>query len=162
MVDAIRAARGVPSINHPNFGWAISADELGQIQRTRLFEVFNGHPTVNNLGGGGVPGLEEAWDRILSSGKLLYGIAVDDAHYFKRPEDQDGAAARARDGSTCGRRGSSRARWSKRSSAATSIRPPASSCSRSSVDSTALTIDGQDSSRRAGTASSSSAGRDAC
>ena len=87
MVDAIRDARGVPSINHPNFGWAISPDELGQIQRTRLFEVFNGHPSVNNLGGGGVPGLEETWDRILSSGKLLYGIAVDDAHYFKRPED---------------------------------------------------------------------------
>lgn len=87
MVDAIREARGVPSINHPNYGWAISPDELGQIQRTRLFEVFNGHPFVNNLGGGGVPGLEETWDRILSSGKLLYGIAVDDAHYFKRPED---------------------------------------------------------------------------
>jgi hypothetical protein len=88
MVDAIRAARGVPSINHPNYGWAISAEELAQLQRTRLFEVFNGHPLVNNLGGGGVPGLEETWDRILSSGKLLYGIAVDDAHYFKRPEDK--------------------------------------------------------------------------
>lgn len=87
MVDAIRGAGGVPSINHPNFGWAITPDELGEVQRTRLFEVFNGHPTVNNLGGGGVPGLEETWDRILSSGKLLYGIAVDDAHYFKRPED---------------------------------------------------------------------------
>jgi hypothetical protein len=87
MVDAIRDARGVPSINHPNFGWAITPDELGQVQRTRLFEVYNGHPTVNNQGGGGVPGLEETWDRILSSGKMLYGIAVDDAHYFKRPED---------------------------------------------------------------------------
>lgn len=88
MVDAIRAAGAVPSINHPNFGWAITADELLQVQRTRLFEVFNGHPTVNNLGGGGVPGLEEVWDRILSSGKMIYGIAVDDAHYFKRPEDK--------------------------------------------------------------------------
>lgn len=53
MIDAIRGAGAVPSINHPNFGWAISADELLQVQRTRLFEVFNGHPTVNNLGGGG-------------------------------------------------------------------------------------------------------------
>ena len=88
MIDAIRAARGVPSVNHPNFGWAIAPDELGQVQRTRLFEVFNGHPTVNNLGGGGVPGLEDTWDRILSSGRLLYGIAVDDAHVFKRPEDK--------------------------------------------------------------------------
>ena len=88
MIDAIRSARGVPSINHPNYGWAMSADDLAQLERTRLFEVFNGHPLVNNLGGGGVPGLEETWDRLLSSGKLLYGIAVDDAHYFKRPEDK--------------------------------------------------------------------------
>ena len=85
MVDAIRGANGVASINHPNYGWAISPDELAQIQRTRLFEVFNGHPTVNNLGGGGVPALEETWDRMLSSGKLLYGTAVDDAHTFKEP-----------------------------------------------------------------------------
>ena len=88
MIDAIRTAGGVPSVNHPNYGWAISPEELGQLQRTRLFEVFNGHPLVNNLGGGGVPGLEETWDRILSSGTLLFGIAVDDAHYFKRPEDK--------------------------------------------------------------------------
>jgi len=88
MVDAIRAADGVPSINHPNFGWAITADELAAVQRTRLFEVYNGHPRVNNQGGGGVPGLEEVWDRVLSSGRLLYGIAVDDAHYFKRPWDR--------------------------------------------------------------------------
>lgn len=87
MIDAIRSAGGVPSINHPNYGWAISPDELAGLQRTRLFEVFNGHPLVNNVGGGGVPGLEETWDRVLSSGRLLYGIAVDDAHFFKRPED---------------------------------------------------------------------------
>jgi hypothetical protein len=87
MVDAIRAADGVPSVNHPNFGWAISADELASVQRTRLFEVYNGHPQVNNLGGGGVPGLEEVWDRLLTGGKLMYGIAVDDAHHFKRPWD---------------------------------------------------------------------------
>jgi hypothetical protein len=88
MIDAIRSAGAAPSVNHPNYGWAISPDELLQLHRTRLFEVFNGHPLVNNLGGGGVPGLEEVWDRILSSGKMLYGIAVDDAHYFKRPEDK--------------------------------------------------------------------------
>ena len=42
-------------------------------------------------GGGGVPGLEDVWDAILSSGKLLYGIAVDDAHHFKRPWDKSTA-----------------------------------------------------------------------
>jgi hypothetical protein len=84
-VDAIRAAKGVPHINHPNFGWAITADELRQVRNTKLFEVWNGHPQVNNAGGGGVPGLEAAWDAILTSGTLLYGIAVDDAHTFKQP-----------------------------------------------------------------------------
>jgi hypothetical protein len=86
-VDGIRAAKGVPHVNHPNFGWALTADDLRQVERTRLFEIFNGHPQVNNAGGGGTPGLEEVWDRILTSGRLMYGIAVDDAHHFKRPGD---------------------------------------------------------------------------
>jgi hypothetical protein len=84
-VNEIRTARGVPHINHPNFGWAITADELKQVEHNKLFEIFNGHPLTNNHGGGGKPGLEEMWDAILSSGKLLYGIAVDDAHHFKTP-----------------------------------------------------------------------------
>lgn len=86
-VDGIRQANGVPSVNHPNFGWAITPDDLRQLERTKLFEVFNGHPQTNNLGGGGAPGLEEVWDRVLSSGRLMYGIAVDDAHTFKKPGD---------------------------------------------------------------------------
>ncbi|MFN7931130.1 MAG: CehA/McbA family metallohydrolase [Blastocatellia bacterium] len=86
-VDAIRAARGVPHINHPNFHWAITAEELQQLQNDKLFEIYNGHPQVNNLGGGGRPGLEKMWDLILQNGKLLYGVAVDDAHHFKRPWD---------------------------------------------------------------------------
>jgi hypothetical protein len=86
-VDGIRQARGVPHINHPNYGWAIGTDDLRQLERTRLFEIFNGHPQVNNLGGGGAPGLEQMWDVVLTSGRMLYGIAVDDAHYFKRPGD---------------------------------------------------------------------------
>ncbi len=86
-VNAIREARGIPHINHPNFYWAITADDLKQLQNDKLFEIYNGHPQVNNLGGGGRPGLEAMWDIVLSSGKLLYGIAVDDAHHFKRPWD---------------------------------------------------------------------------
>jgi hypothetical protein len=84
-VDAIRGAGGVPHVNHPNFGWAITTDDLRQLRNTRLFEIYNGHPMVNNRGGGGVPGLEEMWDTLLSSGTLLYGVAVDDAHTFKQP-----------------------------------------------------------------------------
>ena len=84
-VDAIRHAQGIPHINHPNFRWSITADELKQVRNNKLFEIYNGHPMVNNLGGGTVPGLEEVWDAILSAGIRLYGIAVDDAHTFKQP-----------------------------------------------------------------------------
>ena len=86
-VDGIRRAKGIPHVNHPNFGWAVTPDDLRQLERTRLLEVFNGHPSVNNGGGGGVPSLDEVWDRVLTSGRLMYGIAVDDAHHFKRPGD---------------------------------------------------------------------------
>lgn len=86
-VDAIRAARGIPHLNHPNFGWAVTADDIKRVRNDRLFEVWNGHPLVNNEGGGGHDGLEAMWDSVLSSGKLLYGLATDDAHHFKRPGD---------------------------------------------------------------------------
>ena len=84
-VDAIRGAGGIPHINHPYFRWAMTAAELGAVRNNRLFEIFNGHPEINMFGGGGIPGLEEAWDAILSNGTMLYGIAVDDAHTFKQP-----------------------------------------------------------------------------
>ena len=48
-----------------------------------MLEIWNGHPTVHNEGGGGSPGLEEIWDILLTEGKVLYGIAVDDAHVFQ-------------------------------------------------------------------------------
>lgn len=82
-VDAIRAQEAVPHINHPNFTWALTPEQLRSVKNNKLFEIYNGHPLVNNLGGGGSIGTEGAWDAILSAGLLLYGIAVDDAHHFK-------------------------------------------------------------------------------
>jgi hypothetical protein len=86
-VDAIRAALGVPHINHPNFHWAITVGDLQQVENDRLLEIYNGHPFSNNGGGGGMPSVEEVWDTLLSSGKVMYGIADDDAHHFTRPWD---------------------------------------------------------------------------
>ena len=81
-VDAVREVDGVPHINHPNFGWAIGADILARVRNDKLLEIHNGHPLVHNEGGGASPGMEEVWDRLLSGGKRIYGIAVDDAHHF--------------------------------------------------------------------------------
>ena len=82
-VDAIRADQAVPHINHPNFLWSVDSATLFRVRNDRLFEIFNGHPTVHNAGGGDWPGMEEVWDGLLSSGKRIFGIAVDDAHHFQ-------------------------------------------------------------------------------
>lgn len=82
-VNLIREADGVPHINHPNFRWSLKYEELSQVKNYKLLEIHNGHPTVHNLGGGGIPGMEEVWDKMLSSGMEVFGIAVDDAHHFK-------------------------------------------------------------------------------
>jgi len=82
-VDAILEAGGMPSLNHPNFRWAITPTELSQVRNLHLFEVFNGHPATNSFSGGTAPSLEEMWDIVLSAGNRIYGIAVDDAHVFK-------------------------------------------------------------------------------
>lgn len=90
-VNAIRAAKGIPQINHPNFGWAITAEDLKRIDNVTLFEIYSGHPLINYLGGGGLPGTEQIWDSVLSSGKVLYGVATDDSHHFTRPGDRAAA-----------------------------------------------------------------------
>lgn len=82
-VDAIRRVQGVPHINHPNYLWSIDQQTLARIRNDKLVEIYNGHPTVHNQGGGDWPGMEEVWDYLLSGGKRIYGIAVDDAHHFK-------------------------------------------------------------------------------
>lgn len=77
-----------PHINHPNFGYAITAEDLMQIRGERFFEIYNGHPTVNNFGDEYHAGLERVWDlvltfrlRVLNLG-VMFGIAVDDAHQY--------------------------------------------------------------------------------
>lgn len=82
-VDAVRGVAGVPHINHPNFQWAFSTPELLQVRSDPLLEIWNGHPFVHNEGGDDVPGLEAVWDALLTGGKRIFGIAVDDAHHFQ-------------------------------------------------------------------------------
>jgi hypothetical protein len=83
-IDGVRAAGGIPSVNHPNYQWALTADDLAALERLSHFEIYNGHPGVHNFGGGGYPSLEDMWDAILSRGVVLHGVAVDDAHDFRK------------------------------------------------------------------------------
>jgi hypothetical protein len=77
----------LPHVNHPNFGWAVTPDDLVPLVGEHFFEVYNGHPAVHNEGDDDRPGTEAMWDyintqRLLNGGELLYGLAVDDAHHY--------------------------------------------------------------------------------
>jgi hypothetical protein len=85
-VDAVRKAGALALINHPNFGWAFGAEELLQIERANFLEIASGHPFIN---ADGPPSAESMWDRMLTAGKTIYGVAVDDVHHLKRPWDAD-------------------------------------------------------------------------
>jgi len=92
--DAVHAQRvrtGVPMfahLNHPNFKWAITAEELMRIDHEQFFEVYNGHPKVNNDGDELHAGTERVWDIVLAErlghlGKpVMYGLATDDSHNY--------------------------------------------------------------------------------
>ncbi len=82
-IDNIRSAGGIPQLNHPNFGWALSSAEIKQLKGLRLMEIYNGHPLVNNLGGGGSPSAEAIWDELLTAGMTIYGISDDDVHQLQ-------------------------------------------------------------------------------
>lgn len=74
-------------INHPNFIWAITPEDMMALDGERFFEVYNGHPEVNNYGDELRPSMEVLWDKVqvayVQDGKpLLYGLAVDDAHNY--------------------------------------------------------------------------------
>ncbi|WP_375584891.1 PHP domain-containing protein [Cyclobacterium xiamenense] len=74
-------------INHPNFRWAITLEDMIRLKGERFFEVYNGHPAVNNLGDSTRIGYEEMWDFIniayLEKGQpLLFGLATDDSHSY--------------------------------------------------------------------------------
>lgn len=77
-----------PHVNHPNFGWGVTAEELMRVRGERFFEVYNGHPLVANEGDPVHASTERMWDIVLAwrIGVLnlepLFGLAVDDSHNY--------------------------------------------------------------------------------
>lgn len=77
----------LPHLNHPNFGWAVTAEDLIAVEDERFFEVYNGHPAVHNEGDVTHPSAERLWDIVLAErlshgAPAIYGLAVDDAHNY--------------------------------------------------------------------------------
>jgi hypothetical protein len=77
-----------PHINHPNFGWGVTAEELMRVKGERFFEVYNGHPTVYNEGDETHASMDRIWDIILARRltelnlEVLYGVGTDDSHHY--------------------------------------------------------------------------------
>lgn len=75
-------------LNHPNFGYGITAEDLAPIRGENFFEVYNGHPAVQNAGDAAHPSTDRMWDIINSLRlteydlPLLYGLACDDSHSY--------------------------------------------------------------------------------
>ena len=77
----------IPHINHPNFHHAISLEDMIALKDERFFEVYNGHPSVNNSGDSDHISTELMWDLIniayINDNKpLMYGLATDDSHHY--------------------------------------------------------------------------------
>jgi hypothetical protein len=75
-------------LNHPNFGWGVTAEDMVPVSELRFFEVYNGHPSVRNGGDKDHASCEKMWDILLALrlGKhglgVVYGLATDDAHGY--------------------------------------------------------------------------------
>lgn len=93
-VDAVYAQRErtgqpmFPHVNHPNFRWGVTAEELMPVKGLKFFEVYNGHPQVFNEGDNIHASIDKVWDitlaHRLTTLKLgvLYGLGTDDSHNY--------------------------------------------------------------------------------
>jgi len=79
-------------LNHPNFGYAVTAEDLMRVVGEKFFEVYNGHPGVHNTGDEHHASTERIWDIVLTKRlaelelPVMYGLATDDGHnYHKIP-----------------------------------------------------------------------------
>ena len=75
-------------LNHPNFGYAVTAEDLMKVIGENFFEVYNGHPGVNDSGDEHHASTERIWDIILAHRitelhlPLMFGLATDDGHNY--------------------------------------------------------------------------------
>jgi hypothetical protein len=75
-------------LNHPNFGYGVSAEDLAHVVEEPFFEIYNGHPGVHQEGDETHMPIERMWDvcntiRLAQLGAApLMGLATDDSHHY--------------------------------------------------------------------------------
>ena len=89
--------RTLVHLNHPNFGYAVTAEQLMRVVGENFFELYNGHPSVHNRGDATHASTERMWD-IINSFRLteldlpvMYGLGTDDGHNYFQTAPRKGA-----------------------------------------------------------------------
>lgn len=78
----------IPHLNHPNWKWGITAEDILPIKGEKFFEIYNGHPGVHNDGDDTHASTDRVWDILLTKRiaelKLepLFGLGTDDSHQY--------------------------------------------------------------------------------
>ncbi|MDG2384156.1 MAG: hypothetical protein P8N76_20975 [Pirellulaceae bacterium] len=87
--QSVQAGRPILAhLNHPNFGYGVTAEDLADVVEERFFEVYNGHPSVGHRGDENHASTERLWDiaNTIRLGEMqavpLYGVATDDSHNY--------------------------------------------------------------------------------
>lgn len=90
-VAHVKEQDAIALVNHPNFDWALTEDDLPAAHGADLIEIWSGHPYVNSEGDALRPSHEAIWARALDDGETFAGVAVDDTHNFTDPSKEPSA-----------------------------------------------------------------------
>ncbi len=78
-----------PHLNHPNWQWGVTAEEILPVKGEQFFEVYNGHPGVHNDGDDIHASTDRVWDILLTKRiaelhlEPLFGLGTDDSHNYQ-------------------------------------------------------------------------------
>ncbi|MAE65673.1 MAG: hypothetical protein CMJ18_15500 [Phycisphaeraceae bacterium] len=78
----------IAHLNHPNYGWGVTAEDLAYVLEDRFFEVYNGHPGVRHTGDALHASVERMWDVVntirvgILKAKPMLAVATDDSHHY--------------------------------------------------------------------------------
>ena len=81
-VDITLEVEGKTILNHPNYRYTLTEDDILPVRGLNMFELYNGHPMVANSGDDEHISTEALWDSLLTHGMPFFGVSSDDAHYF--------------------------------------------------------------------------------
>ncbi len=75
-------------LNHPNYHYAVTAEDIAAVIRERFMEIYNAHPGVGHLGDEHHASVEQIYDiaNTIRIGQLdappLFCVATDDSHHY--------------------------------------------------------------------------------